>query len=569
MATPPSGATPPLAPYNVSLPPFSPLFIYGPEGDTDGWNAAYTGATSPKDGIPSDGIPYRRTQASGSRISLTFEGTGMYLCFNAGGASFALTLDSKLVQTTASAAGQRVCEQSGGEADTLLYASGLEYGSHAALLQVAASADREFRFFGGAVEIGVQTGGKTVDDSLIIDDRDSGWMLVPGRGGGQWDFTTGQRLFNVTGTFECNYGSGISATYKFSGAGGAVLLGDVEFGTSPYSVQLDDGAFVNLDASSTWPDGSTPFFVAGALDPAKEHTITLRNFNSQATSCGPTGFCCISIDAIQLLRAGKDNLPALPQNPGSDGQQDPDPNGQKDPGGDGQQDPGGDGQQDPGGVGQQGPGPESSKKSNAPAIAGGVVGSLAGLAILGAFALFLLRRRRRHAEASYDWRPPMSDDHLARPWVAPPPRPGQGGLTPYTATGSGSGVSAGVGKKQRIQPEPVDRRESLPAAGQSSTPSAAAGGPADASPPPGAPRLAHEDLEQVLAIFGLHMQHPRAKRSWVVPRRTGSISIARDRREETSNVNVARRRDDAANVARERRKVEETKGASGSGGARA
>lgn len=59
----------------------------------------------------------------------------------------------------------------------------------------------------------------------------------------------------------------------------------------------------------------------------------------------------------------------------------------------------------------------------------------------------------------------------------------------------------------------------------------------------------------MISVFGLHMQHPRAKRSWVVPRRTGPIA-----REE-----VERRGTGAnANVARPRR-AEETKGASGSG----
>lgn len=56
----------------------------------------------------------------------------------------------------------------------------------------------------------------------------------------------------------------------------------------------------------------------------------------------------------------------------------------------------------------------------------------------------------------------------------------------------------------------------------------------------------------MISVFGLHMQHPRAKRSWVVPRRTGPI--AREERNATANANVARPR-----------RAEETKGASGSG----
>ncbi|EJD39542.1 hypothetical protein AURDEDRAFT_116093 [Auricularia subglabra TFB-10046 SS5] len=514
MATPQTRPTVPLAPYNVSLPPFSPLFEYGPARDTDaaqGWNASYIGVASVADGTPTDGTAYRRTRAAGARISLTFEGTGLYLCFDTGGAAFALTLDGQIVQTTTSAANERVCEQADGEANTLLYASGLEYRSHSALLQVAASTEREFRFFGGALEIGVRTGGKTVDDSRTIDDQDSAWILAPGRGGGQWDSMTAQRMFNVTGTFECNYGRDISAAYKFSGAGGAILHGGIWPDSHAFSVQMDDEDPVNLDATSGWEDGGAAFFVAGDLDPAKEHTITIRNFNSDVPDCNRGKFCCVSIDALQLLRAGKEDLPGLPQDPDDD-----DNSG-----------------------GQHGPGPESSKKSNTAAIAGGVVGGVAAIAILGVLIFFLLRRRRRrHEDEAYDGQPPMSDEHLARPWVPPQPpmtahsQVGTSVVLSAAATGTGSGTgpddhwspytsmisSGGVtvpgpviatgDRKQRNGPGPVYHSVSQSLSqGNISAPSApsVAGESSTSGLSPSAPRLAQEDLEQVLAFVAQRM----------------------------------------------------------------
>ncbi|EJD39563.1 hypothetical protein AURDEDRAFT_116103 [Auricularia subglabra TFB-10046 SS5] len=454
MATLVQRAAPALAAYNVSLTAFSPLFIYGPERDTDaaqGWNASSTAT----DATTADGTVYRRTQVPGARISMAFQGTGLYLCFDAGGASFALTLDGKIVQTTTSAASELACEKSGGEANTLLYASGLEYGSHSALLQVAASAEHEFRFFGGALEIGVQTGGRTVDDSQVVDDQDSGWALAPGRGGGQWDSKSAQGYFNITGSFECNYGRDISAAYTFSGAGGAVLHGGVVGDMSAFSVQLDDEPPVNLVASG-WEDESVVFHVAGALDPAKEHTITLRNFNSEVTNCNVDKFCCVNLDAIQLLRAGKEDLSALPQDPDGGG---------------------GDSS------GQQGSGPDPSKtgsspKTNAAAIAGGVVGGTAAIAILGVLAFFLLRRRCRKAESkrrTFDGQPPLSYE-LGRDVP----------LTPYTAMAA--------------VPGSADKKQILSAANQPASPNVAMS-------PGGAPRLAQQDMEQVLAFVAERMDN--------------------------------------------------------------
>ncbi|EJD39560.1 hypothetical protein AURDEDRAFT_128184 [Auricularia subglabra TFB-10046 SS5] len=500
--------TPPLAPYNVSLMPFSPVFkcglnsclccvahpysSYGVFRDFDptiGWNASYSDAsyvTAENDLHPS-GIAYRRTQAAHESIAFTFQGTGMYLCLNAGGAPFALTLDGKVVETTRSAADDPACKHASGEVDTLLYARGLSYGPHSVSLNVSASAEHEFRFFGGALEIGVQTGGKIVDDSQMIDDQDcgfptailihsgltasaAGWVLSPGRGEARgWSTTTAQRVFNSTATFECTYGQSQSAAYTFSGAGGAVLLGSVWPDAHTFSVKIDDADPINLSATSHWYDGSAVFFIASGLDPTKEHTITVRNFNSDVLDCtsNPPRTCCTGIDAIRLLRAGKEDLVGLSHDP----------------------------PQDPYSAGQpQSPIPGATGKSSTPIVAGSIAGTVAAIIIIAALVFLLRRRRGRNERKTIDGRPPMSDELKTL-------GPGRDALTPYTAVSSGIALSGSVvavdGRKQRIYAQP---KASQTNASQPSMQNAA-----NTIPFPRAPPLAHEDLEQVLAFVAERM----------------------------------------------------------------
>lgn len=456
----PNGAVPAPTPYNVSLMPFSPMFNYGVFRDwtvSVGWNASYTGASyaTARTNLLPGGIAYRRTQTT-TAVSLKFQGTAMYLCLNAGGAPWTLTLDGNPVQTTMPAANDPICEIAGGEADTLTYARDLDYGSHSVILSVTASPDREFRFFGGAVEIGVQTGAKAVDDSQTIDDQDPGWIFAPERAAvGGWATMPSQRGFNSTATFECTYGHSQSAAYTFSGAAGALLLGNVWPNAHTFSVQLDASEPINLSATSYWYDGSAVFYVASGLDPAKEHTITIRNFNSDVLDCptNPPRTCCTGIDAIRLLRAGKDDLivGSPPKDSNSNSSEHPQSSAQ--------------------------PENPNSGPTNAPAIAGGVVGAVATIAIAGALAFLLLRRRR----AASSGRSPVSDVGRSQPMV-----------TPYAAV-PGS-VAASDGKREHFQRHAAsDQSKSQP----SVTP------PGTSIPPPS--RLAQQDLEQVLAFVAQRM----------------------------------------------------------------
>lgn len=411
---------PALAPYNVTLLPFSPIFDYGAIRDMDaaqGWNASYTNDiyTTAHDNQTPAGIAYRRTQAAKAGITFTFQGTGMYLCFSNGGANFTLTLDGGIWTTATSAANQPVCEHAKDQADTLSYASGLKYGSHTVVLDVSASSKQEFRFFGGALEIGVQTGGKTVDDSLMVDDQDPQWKYTPERGAlNGWATSPGlYRTYHGTGTFTCLYDRSAYATYTFSGAGGAILSAVVWPEGHAVSVQLDDAPPVELSLTSIWWEGSAPFYLAGGLDPDKEHTLTVRNFKSAVPDCNSERvfkLCCTSIDAVQLLRAGENDLnpPASSQDP----LQPPDGNGQP-----------------------RDTKPDSSKKSNTPVIAGGAVAATAAIIVIVLTVFFLVRwrRRGRNEQSPFVAWPTGSGERPTRPDKAQ--ETGRSSLmSPYTMT---------------------------------------------------------------------------------------------------------------------------------------
>lgn len=192
-------------------------------------------------------------------------------------------------------------------------ADGLKDGtSHTALLQVSASAGSEFRFFGGTVTLGIPTNGKVVDDGTTLDDRNPAIGYAPSTGALAWDHTgTGRTLYNTTLTFNCNYGATVLATYAFTGAGGVVLLGNVWQDSHAFSVTLDD-ATTNLDATSSWQDGQTVLFARGGLDPAVQHTVSLRDFSADDTTCNQGKYCCTGLDAITLLKPGTACVQPLP-----------------------------------------------------------------------------------------------------------------------------------------------------------------------------------------------------------------------------------------------------------------
>lgn len=85
-------------------------------------------------------------------------GTGFYLCFTPGGATYTLSLDgSKVDPSAVNTALGTACGDL--EAEAMYASSGLQYGTHNATIAVSASPSSEFRYFGGGIELGVNTQG--------------------------------------------------------------------------------------------------------------------------------------------------------------------------------------------------------------------------------------------------------------------------------------------------------------------------------------------------------------------------------------------------------------------------
>ncbi|EJD39594.1 hypothetical protein AURDEDRAFT_153794 [Auricularia subglabra TFB-10046 SS5] len=304
------------SPYNVTLLATSPLFSYRPSRDGDvttTWNASYTG----KDVWPAQvnttrgaGVGYRRTQSTdGAEISLSFDGTGLYACFTSSGAQFTMTLDNSAVPSNS---GNFVPAQNdagacaGFGAETAFAAPNLQSGTHSMLLRVQAGADKEFRFFGGVITIGINANG--INAAETIDDQDAGWVLSPGgrvSAGGTWDTTHEptyySKLYDSTGTFQCSYGQDATATYTFSGAGGLVLRGPLWYDTHSFSITLDNTTY-NMDATTSWEDGSNVLFATGALDPAAVHRLVVLDYSASDPGCNLGRPCCVGIDSLLLLR---------------------------------------------------------------------------------------------------------------------------------------------------------------------------------------------------------------------------------------------------------------------------
>ncbi|KAH7098957.1 hypothetical protein BKA62DRAFT_711425 [Auriculariales sp. MPI-PUGE-AT-0066] len=308
--------------YNVTLSPFSPMFTYTPSRDGPAattWNASYTGATiwPQRPDVFGDGEvvsepagrAYRRTQAVHSNTALAFRGMGFILCFSTNGAHYTVDTEPKLAVTTASRdQAKNLC---GVEAEDAVFAYGLEDGDYTVTMFVAADAGHEFRFFGG--QIGIDVGdsvGSTVVSSNTIDDSAEGWdkTVAPTF---PWDDDTRQHtLYNTTSTFNCGYSNSVTISRAFTNASGIVLLGEVWRDSHSFSILLDDQPVREMDATSSWADSQAVFFATGGLDPSAVHRVTLVNYAANDPDCTTenlTGdreqrFCCLSLDALVLLR---------------------------------------------------------------------------------------------------------------------------------------------------------------------------------------------------------------------------------------------------------------------------
>ncbi|KZV84213.1 hypothetical protein EXIGLDRAFT_776788 [Exidia glandulosa HHB12029] len=250
----------------------------------------------------------------GAAVILPFEGTAAYICITSNSASYDIALDgfNLDVSTVAQPAAGTRCGKTG--ADTILTADGLDFGTHNVTLTLtsAPSQGYDFRFYGGGIVLGVNTGGTAVNDQAIIDDRDTDWVFLPGRlpVQGGWDIHGGTNFYNNSETYICVYSSESTAMYNFTGAGGVVLNGTIDVHAHALSIELD-GEVYALDATSSWSDGSTVFFAKGNLDPSVDHTLVITNYNPNRADCTTISdlgqaiqrTCCTRIDALTLLKA--------------------------------------------------------------------------------------------------------------------------------------------------------------------------------------------------------------------------------------------------------------------------
>ncbi|KZV90111.1 hypothetical protein EXIGLDRAFT_128480 [Exidia glandulosa HHB12029] len=290
-----------------------------------GWNASYTGSTvwpvippnttyQPHDvGVPI-GFPYRRTRVIGASVALVFQGTGFYLCFTPGGASYDFFIDgeqSTVPSSTALPAKGTSCDSSG--ASNIISHDGMQNDHHNASLTLRSIASSDFEFFGGGITITVDTKGAPIDDSTVIDDLDHTWTFSPGRTAVDRGWRTDSEpsgLYHDSWTWNCVYAENITASYSFSGAGGVVLNAAVWRDSRAFTITFD-GAVFKSDATSHWADNTTIFFAQGNLDPTRTYNLTLTNFNADVPDCHTKDefgqpvnrFCCQAVDSITLLRA--------------------------------------------------------------------------------------------------------------------------------------------------------------------------------------------------------------------------------------------------------------------------
>ncbi|KAH7097029.1 hypothetical protein BKA62DRAFT_481196 [Auriculariales sp. MPI-PUGE-AT-0066] len=500
-------ATP--VPFNFTLPPVAGLWLYTPRRDDtaeDGWNLSFSDSPQQPDPNSQDtigsGHAFFRTHTSDAQVAITFDGTGMLLCFTDNGAQYALTVDGSAQSSTAvDAASDPACASTGA---TQMYAIGnLAVGSHNAQLRVAASADHEFQFYGGQITAAIATtGSQSIVTNKTIDDTDAGFSFQPPKGENAWDTTGGGKgLYNLTTTFDCQYGNDNLTTYSFTGAGGMAVYGHAYRDTHDFSVTLQGGGKTdNLKSdlsTSGWNMQSQLAYFKGNLDPKSTYTMTLRNYNEDKPLCKTAvangRACCVSLDALVLFTADGSSptgsTTGLPMPTGG--------------------------------------GPGGGSKSNVGAIAGGIVAGLAAIALIGVLIFFLVRRRRnRDVEEHWD----ASTSQVSGNGHAPAPMFGvvqpwqsDGGMAATTG-GTVPGSVATLTHSQSTYPADTVRIGKLAQMGlvanatpngtvTGSSPPQSHVGPSEDSAsgvggsqrPNQSGRLAPEDLNQVLAFVAQQM----------------------------------------------------------------
>ncbi|KZV85046.1 hypothetical protein EXIGLDRAFT_841726 [Exidia glandulosa HHB12029] len=364
-----------LTPYVVALTAPSPLFVCQPYRNTEDPSLGWSANTSSLVGSQAGDVPYWTTRLKGASISLPFEGTGAYMCFTAGDASYDILLNGSTVEASSirSAVGTP-CKALG--AQTAFVLDGLQPGAHNATIRVTSAPHNDFSFFGGGITLGVSTGGAGVNDSDVRDDQNMQWVLRPSRAPSVgWDTVTNSNFAGGTGTFDCNYSDQHTATYTFTDAVGVVLTGIVWKDSHAFSVVFDTEEIHNLDATGglEWSNNRTVFFTKGNLDPDTLHQISIRNYNAEKPHCMTTDDmgrsltksrdCCVQFDSLTILKAStRGAKPMESANADSAVKEQP-----------------------------------AKPKIAIGAIVGGTIVALLALAFLVLGAFVLVRRQRRHA----------------------------------------------------------------------------------------------------------------------------------------------------------------------------
>ncbi|KZV83415.1 hypothetical protein EXIGLDRAFT_314961 [Exidia glandulosa HHB12029] len=156
----------------------------------------------------------------------------------------------------------------------------------------------------------MNTGGHTVNDTMVIDDLDPEWIYTPRRlpAVDGWFTGSNTNYYHQGASFECKYRPNYSASYTFDGAVGVLLHAIVWRDSRTFSILFDDEVY-QMDATSHWTENSTVFFVKGNLDPTVRHNLTLVNCSQDVPNCGTVDefgapvarFCCQGIDSLTLL----------------------------------------------------------------------------------------------------------------------------------------------------------------------------------------------------------------------------------------------------------------------------
>ncbi|KZO91550.1 hypothetical protein CALVIDRAFT_341460 [Calocera viscosa TUFC12733] len=275
-----------LQPYNISLPSFSPLFIYEPQRDGPpnlGWNSSYSVGPQPlawsHQGVVGQGIAYHVTQYDGASISLGFEGTAVYFCLSEGpSAPYTFLVDGTEVSSTGDPA-DAACANYGGLANVLLVANALDYGVHNVTLLVHVSnATPQVQFFGATVTVGAgQRGAKTAQ---VIDDS------------------------------KFQYTSSWYSTDDDPLMWDVMLHGLSVYNDYGFTVTLSNQPPVIFNASDTyWRHSSVLLFFAGGLNNTDSYTITIANYDPNQPNPpivnnpnNVPGTACATVDKLVLVQ---------------------------------------------------------------------------------------------------------------------------------------------------------------------------------------------------------------------------------------------------------------------------